>query len=376
MGTGRQPGIRRHDGRLVSEGPNEVLVIGAGIVGVSIAYHLARAGTEVILVDSQAPGDGATSASFAWINASEGNPKPYFDLRREGMAGWRRLQADMPDLRVDWNGTLFWEVPPDELRAFEAGHSSWGYAVELVDRHAISALTPDLAEPPALAAFCGDDGAVDPLEAIDEMLKRMVNMAPDRIDLNFGINANRVILEDGRCIGVETDEEPIEAGHVVIAAGSGSPALLKDTGVPLPMADSPGLIVRTKPVDIAISQVLWGPEIHLRQMPDQSLMIGRNRGGADIVQSTREVADHLTAEASRLLGAPLKIEDCQVGIRPIPDDRFPVIGAVPGVEGLSVAVMHSGVTLAPAVGQLLGDEILAGEASPLLGPFRPGRFAS
>ena len=63
-----------------------------------------------------------------------------------------------------------------------------------------------------------------------------------------------------------------------------------------------------------------------------------------------------------------------MGVRPVPLDGFPVIGAVPGVMGVFAAIMHSGVTLGPLVGQLLAAEILQGANCALLQPFRPKRF--
>jgi glycine/D-amino acid oxidase-like deaminating enzyme len=64
-----------------------------------------------------------------------------------------------------------------------------------------------------------------------------------------------------------------------------------------------------------------------------------------------------------------------VGYRPTPADGFPAIGRMPGMEGLYVAVMHSGVTLAPLVGELAAKEIATGKRDPDLAPYDPGRAA-
>ena len=63
-----------------------------------------------------------------------------------------------------------------------------------------------------------------------------------------------------------------------------------------------------------------------------------------------------------------------VGTRPVPIDGFPVVGNIEGHEGVFVAVMHSGVTLAPLIGKLLASEMLKNSKSPLLESFRPSRF--
>ena len=71
----------------------QIIVVGAGIIGASIAWHLAEAGAAVTIVDAGRPGGVATANSFAWINASWGNPEPYFRLRMRAIAEWTRLKT-------------------------------------------------------------------------------------------------------------------------------------------------------------------------------------------------------------------------------------------------------------------------------------------
>ena len=66
----------------------------------------------------------------------------------------------------------------------------------------------------------------------------------------------------------------------------------------------------------------------------------------------------------------------KIGTRPVPIDGFPVVGNIEGHKGVFVAVMHSGVTLAPLIGQLLASEMLKSSKSPLLETFRPSRFVN
>src|SRR6202521_421792 len=111
-----------------------VLIVGAGIIGASIAWHLARAGARVTVTDAGEPGGIATRNSWAWINASWGNPETYFRLRVRSMDEWRRLERELPGIQVAWGGGLTWELPPDELEAFAVEHASWGYGIRRVDR--------------------------------------------------------------------------------------------------------------------------------------------------------------------------------------------------------------------------------------------------
>jgi len=80
---------------------DRVVVAGAGIMGASIAYHLARRGANVTVLEKQQPGSGATRNSFAWLNATfSKQPRSYYELNLAGIAGWRRLSLEFPDLKV------------------------------------------------------------------------------------------------------------------------------------------------------------------------------------------------------------------------------------------------------------------------------------
>src|SRR5829696_688733 len=83
-----------------------VVVVGSGIVGASIAWYLSAAGAHVIVIDAGAAGGVATPASFAWINASWGNPEPYFRLRMRAIAEWARLKAAVDAIPLAWSGGL------------------------------------------------------------------------------------------------------------------------------------------------------------------------------------------------------------------------------------------------------------------------------
>ncbi|MCH8223919.1 MAG: FAD-binding oxidoreductase [Chloroflexi bacterium] len=91
-----------------------VAVIGAGIVGGSIALHLAERGAEITLIDAGQPGHGASRVSFAWINGRDKNPRGYHELNRRSQDMWRRfadrLQADVG---LTWGGEMRWSVTAD-----------------------------------------------------------------------------------------------------------------------------------------------------------------------------------------------------------------------------------------------------------------------
>ena len=353
-----------------------VIIVGAGIIGASIAWHLARRGAVVTLVDAGEPGGVATAASFAWINASWGNPEPYVRLRMAAMAGWRTLDAEVPALNVAWTGGLLWDLPEEELRAFAADRSATGYAVRLVDAAEAGRLEAAIAVPPALAVHARGEAAVEPAAAAETLAAAAVARGAT---LRLDTAVSGLSLADGRVTGVVlADGTRLLADHVVVAAGVATPGLVAAAGVSLPLNDPPGLLIRTTPLPNLLNGLVMAPALHVRQAADGRLVAGADFGGADPGTDAAATAERVFADLQDLLSAdtPLMLDGYTVGRRPTPADGFPAVGRIAGVEGLSVAVMHSGVTLAPAIGAFLADEVLTGRREPLLAPYRPERFAA
>lgn len=351
----------------------KIIVVGAGIVGASIAWHLARAGAKVTMLDAARPGGVATAASWGWINASAGNPEPYFRLRMRAMAMWRELGLLLPSLRPTWSGGLLWDLPAAELEAFAREHSSWGYPVERLDRKAVAALEPELEQPPELAVHVAVEGAVEPLSASAALLSAAAAFDAEPI-------ADRAALSlrshGGAVNGVDTAEGPLEADEVVLAAGTQTPALLATVDVHLPLEAPPGLLVVSKPAPKLLNGLVMAPELHMRQRVDGCLTAGTDFGGGNPGADPRREADAIFRLMQGLLrsGASLEFSHFTVGRRPTPADGFPAIGRAKGIAGLYVAVTHSGVTLAPAIGQMAAQELLDGRRDPLLAPYHPDRF--
>jgi glycine/D-amino acid oxidase-like deaminating enzyme len=187
--------------------PN-ILIIGAGIIGASIAWHLVLAGASVTVMDANEPGGVATRNSWAWINASWGNPELYYRLRVRAMDEWRRLEQEVPNLQVAWVGSLLWELPPEQLQRFQIGHSAWGYDIRAVDRAEVRQIEPHLADPPELALHAPAEGVVEPLVATQALLTAAQGFGA-RVIAN--ITARYLVLRAGRVVGVQTNAGIFEA---------------------------------------------------------------------------------------------------------------------------------------------------------------------
>lgn len=348
--------------------PLHVLIVGAGIIGASIAWHLARAGARVTIIDATEPGGVATRGSWAWINASWGNPEPYFRLRVRAIKEWHRIEQEVPGLHVAWIGSTLWEIPPEGLKSFKSDHLAWGYDVHLVERDEIRRIEPYLADPPELAVHAPKEGAVEPLAA-----SRVLLTAAEARGVTVIANnpVSGLILRDGRVVGVRTSAGLIEVDEVVLAAGVGVTELMTSIGLTLTIRAAPALLVRTQPYEKRLNGLVMSPEIQLRQTFEGRFVaaVEFSPGDAD-ADGARAAATALNLMIGMITPTPALLPDSHViGVRPIPDDGFPVIGRAPGVAGLYVAVMHSGITLAPAIGRIVADEIMMGKRDSLIASY-------
>ncbi len=355
----------------MTRGP-AILILGAGIVGASIAFHLARTGARVTLVAR--PGSGpATAGSFGWINASYGNPVHYVPLRLHAMAQWHRLADDLPGLPWRMTGGLCFDDGDDALRAFARQHAEWGYDIREVGRAEIARIEPALARPPALAMHVPEEAAVEAAGAA-----RMLAEASVALGARTVMAAGNVRLRaaGGRVIGVELGDDSLAADEVVLAAGTATASLAAEAGVALPMDNPPGLLIHTEPAPPLLNSVVLAPEAHMRQTVDGRIVAGADFAGG-MPESDRDDAARTLLESVRAAlvgGDRLRLARVTIAERPTPIDGLPVIGRPRELAGLTLAVMHSGVTLAPAVGQFLARELLGAGEEPLLAPFRPARF--
>ncbi len=352
-----------------------VAVIGAGILGASIAYHLARRGARVTLLDRGPPAGEATGASFAWINASFRNPKPYYDLRMVGLQEYRRLEAELDGrLVVTWGGGLNWDLEEKELEPLVREQTSWGYDQRIVGRDEISALEPGLTAPPPRAVISPCEGALQPVAATEALLAGAAELGAE---VKTGVEVTGFLDRSGAIAGLETGDGRLEADQVVVAAGVESARLLGRLGFDLPLRSSPGLLVHSRPMPPLLGRVIESPGLHMKQDPDGRIVAATSFGGSPLPNDPEAEGRRLIELIKAALSGTdqLEMERITIGWRPIPKDGFPAIGPLPGLDGLYLAVMHSGITLAPAVGRFAAMEILDGAEIALLAPFRPARFA-
>ncbi len=354
----------------------KIIVVGAGVIGAATAWNLARSGAQVTVVDAGLP--AATAASFGWINASFFLNEDHFRLRVEGISAYHRMAKHL-NLPIAWSGCLLWEGTQEELDAQGAALSDLGYRVEKVDADRFTQMEPHVANPPEHALFLPDEAAAEP----GALAARLLNAAQvEGARVIRGIAVQGVLQTDNQITGVRTDMGEISADHVVLCTGVATANLLNTLDISLPMLHRPALVIKTHAVDPVLNHILVSDVGEVRQLPDGSLMlpaaVGHQSDDADAPPNDLEAAaqDMLARLQAMLPDIPLILSETMLARRPMPQDGLPAVGQV--APGLYAATMHSGITLAAVMGELISSEVIQGEtnhSSAWLTPYRPGRFS-
>ena len=338
-----------------------VVVVGAGVVGASVAYHLARKGGEVTLLEqAPSPAAGVTGGSFAWIGNVGGHwPGGGEDLRPHVLADYQRLEAELPELAVRWTGSLAWTGSEPE---------AIGPGQYLVGRSDIAALEPNFDNPPDQAVHTPTDAGVDPVAMTDALVR-----AARRHGAQVFYKATVVSLRSpGREQGVLSSAGFHSASTVVVAAGVGTAALCRSLHIDVGIGASPALLLRVAAPPASIRTIVAGPEFEVREARDGELFATMPYVDGQSAESAAK-AVHSTFQRLQSTfrgGSAFRLLDYRVSQRPMPA-HGPIAGYVTPDRSVYVAVMHSAITLAPTVGRLIAEELVSGKPAAELHRCRP-----
>lgn len=366
-----------------------VVIIGGGVVGASIAYHLARRDlTDVVVLERSGLASGSTGRSA-------GGVRQQFSTAlncRLSMLSVRKLLQFQEDTGWDPRffqvGYLFLLTHPDHWELFQRNvqlQRGLGLAVERLNPREARALVPAIAVGDVLGAtFCGTDGHADPTE----VCLGYASAARSRgVEVRSGVTVTGVVVHHGQVRAVESDAGRIETALVVNAAGPWAAQIARMAGVDVPILpyrrqlyymERLPTIPESAPmvVDFA-SSMYFRPE-------GPGLLIGmtdRREPSSFNVTTDATFLATLTEHAIRRVPDLERVGVIRgwAGLYDVTPDANPILGPVEGVGGLIMAAGFSGHGFmhAPASGQLIAEMIVDGRAHTMdASPFALDRFAA
>ncbi|MFI5273960.1 MAG: NAD(P)/FAD-dependent oxidoreductase [Ktedonobacterales bacterium] len=374
---------------------DDVIVVGGGIVGASAAYHLARAGARVTLVDRADAGQ-ATAAGAGIISpgTSFKSPEPFFALGLPASAYYAPLLAQLAEDGETETGYAVVGILHLALDDEEAQRLDQLEAL-FRERHAagfphigtVTQLGADQARAlfPALGALSSALHTSGGARVDGRLLRDALKRAAQRHGARIVASEAALVRHATRTVTVHLDGATLAAGAVLLAGGAWSAAQADALGFALPVFPQRGQILHLTLPDVNTAQwpIIEGFHSHyLLTFPGGRVVAGATREsntGFDVRMTASGVSEAL-GEALRVApglgGATL--HEVRVGLRPASPDGLPILGRAPGLENLYLATGHgpSGLQLGPYSGVLVADLAL-GRPAPLdLTPLAPERFAA
>jgi sarcosine oxidase subunit beta len=365
-----------------------VVVIGAGCVGASIAYHLARRGVTDVVVIEREPyaGAGSTSAAAGGVRAQFSQPINV-RLSKLAVAHFQRFAEEMETDPVYFQvGYLFLLTDAERWQAFQSQaemQRGLGVDVRTLSPDAVAALVPELAVDDLLGGtFCPTDGLCNPHEITQAYVAGARRLG---VEFRFGDAATGLAKAGSRVSGVTTSRGTIASRMVVNAAGPHAAEIASWAGVELPVHPVRRHCFTTKPLAFVrddlpmIVDMKSGVYMH-RESGGMLLGLANPEEPSAFDTSVKwDLLERVVGPAMHRLPAleSAEIANAWAGLYETTPDNNAVIGPAGAVEGLMLANGFSGHGLmhAPAVGQLMAEWVVDGRPSIDLHALRLERFA-
>ncbi|MFJ8108300.1 NAD(P)/FAD-dependent oxidoreductase [Streptomyces sp. NPDC096132] len=367
----------------------KVIIIGAGVLGVSVARQLAVAGEDVLLLDQWGVGAGTSATTFAWTNSSRKPDPDYHRLNLAGMEEHARLAEQLRGAPSYFpSGALQWADAANEQRLADNVERlrSLGYPAHWIPRDEATRIAGDVRIPATVTSIAHfpSEGYVLPDVFVNSLLA-------DAEQHGATCAIGEVVAIDDRPDGVAVTlagGKVCTGDRVVLAAGRWTERLAARAGIDVPMvtdtgrgAQTVGLLGYARSPELDLRCVIHSPGLNLRPATGghtvlQALDLNADVDPADPPSADGAIASTLARRFSALLTDRSRAPriDLRIGFRSLPADGHTVAGYASARSRVYCLVSHSGVTLAPILGRLAAAEITTDQEQDLLRSFRPTRF--
>jgi len=354
----------------------DVVVIGAGVIGLASAWHLAGEGLSVTVLDA-GPMGGQSSRAAAGIlgplteSSADGPRTRLFWSSWERFPAWvSALREDSPiDPEFESTGILRQVAAAEQadLAASLAWRRQYSPAIEWLEDS-----DPDW---PA-AIWSPDEGQIRGTAYVAALAQAALTRG---VTVTLGEPVRRILVSGEQVSGVETPRQTISCPHVVLAAGAWAGGLLPHHHS-LPVLPVRGQALALRAPRPPFAQVLFGPMGYLAPKRDGQVIVGATEdadAGFDATVTFAGIAalaDLVRAMSPELIGLPF--DGAWAGLRPATPDGRPLLGPWPGIAGLVVATGHyrNGLLLSPITADVVAQLVVGRPPAVDLNPFRPDRF--
>jgi glycine/D-amino acid oxidase-like deaminating enzyme len=375
----------------------DVVVIGAGVVGASVAFHLARLGAgKVLVLERNAIGNGTTAQSSGVLRTHY-SVRENVELALRSWDVFSHFAAYVDDPEASCGlvkcGYMIAAPEGDKQRALEASVAAqrdMGIAVEILDCETARARLPIAQlDDAALIAYEPDAGFADPYLVTQAFAKAARRMG---VALREGVEVRGLVVEGGRVSGVETDRGRVACGCVVSVQNIWSRQLERDVGMPMPVEPERHIVLALQSTDAYTHRMPV-----FKDLASPGLLYCRSYGGAQMLVSEGTAGETLPGPDIEQGPVPMEIvgeigmqvaqrfpayetaglASSWTGVYDVTPDWNPVLGRLPGIQGLVVGFGFSGhgFKLSPVVGRVLAQEALGLPTDVSLAPYSFERFA-
>ncbi len=375
----------------------DAVIIGAGVIGASIAFHLARLGIKPLVTEKNDPAAGSSGACDGLVFLQSKKPGLHLKLALESRQRFDGL-VDPLGKSIEFKnpGGMCLIESDAELAAmqlFLAEQRASGLDVELLDGDEARRREPCLSRKVIAATFSALDSQVNPY-ALTFAFLRAAESAGARI--LTGVEVKGIEVVAGKATGVLTCAGRVSAPFVVNAAGALAAEVGRLAGLNIPITPRRGQILVTAAVPPLLRHCLISAQyVAAKFNPDLAAQGGmgfsveQSDSGNILIGSTREFVgfdrrttfDGVRTIASRIAPVIPALARVPVirtfgGLRPYTPDGLPILGKVAGLEGFIMAAGHEGdgIALSAITGELIADLIATGRTQFPLDAFRLERF--
>ena len=381
----------------------DVIIIGGGIIGSSVAWQLARRKKKVLVIERKDVCSGSAGATDGVVGYHTKKPGLQLDLAVQSIEMFRTLNRDL-ETNVEYGLEAGGMQPVEDkdqwdmLASMAAEQRKSGVDIRMISAEEACSIEPNLNPDIYGALWSPTGGKVNPLAMTFGFARAAKRLGAVYLTET---EVTHILTEGGRAVGVNTSAGEFRADCIVDAAGAWAGKVAALAGIDLPIRPRKGQLLITEPigpflratVQCAMYNVIkfrpetikdpavlkLGSSLSIEQQESGGLIIGGTREFADFEEeNTFEAVETMVKRAVRFFPAlkDVSIIRCFSGFRPYTPDGLSMMGEVRTLPGFYMAAGHEGdgIALSPITGRLMAELITDGKTSYDITPFSPNRF--